>query len=258
MRIELALALAAAALTPEAVFANQTAPGGIQVQPINDEDFRLEDLTAGEEKHRARTTTTFEGAVSLVNRFTDDDLFVQIDRPAVESVVTLQLTPEFGLYLSSVNSLDRSDRTGDEFFVTAFYTVNLSDEAVVEFNIGRSFNTGFNDIWVLTAGVEYNDFDLSATQFVVDNGPRRQPGDGEDATRLQFGYTPELIDGVISRAFVTYETGFGFSDIVTAGVEIEVPLGDTWSLRSEFLVPLIKAELDDRKPAFMVGVTYTF
>jgi hypothetical protein len=252
MRIELALALAAAALTPEAVFANQTAPGGIQVQLIN-EDFRPEEGLESQQ-----TGVTLEGRVTLRNTYVDDDLFAQIDRPAVESEVTLQLTPEFGLYLSSVNSLDRSDRTGDEFFVTAFYTVNLSDEAVVEFNIGRSFNTGFNDIWVLTAGVEYNDFDLSATQFVVDNGPRREDGDGEDATRLQFGYTPEIIDGVISRTFLTYETGFGFSDIVTAGVEIEVPLGDTWSLRSEFLVPLIKAELDDRKPAFMVGVTYTF
>lgn len=248
----LAASVACLALTAQPVFANENQSQNIIVQPMDVESFRLKDLSAGEKKFAAETTLVFEGIVTAQNQFVDHDLFEQISGAVAMTELTVQLTDEFGLTAWSVQSLNPDVQVGDELYVAAFYETEVTDELALQLEVGRSFNRGFNHMWLFTAGVEYNDFDLSITQFVVDNGPRRDFEDTEDATRIQFGYAPELLEGVVNRVFLTHETGFGLPTITTLGLQVEVSLNETWSLRGEVITPIFKEAGDDRKTAVMV------
>ncbi len=249
--ITTALAVVASASAPLVVFDNE----GKSIQS----EFCLEDLQAQEtELKEDSEKLNVEGYVAVWNRYVDHDSFVQVDEPVIDAYATIEVVDGLSLAVWNIQAVDPEPQVGDELYLSAIYELPVTDELLLTAEVGRSWNNGFNDIWIFSGTAEYHSFDVSITKFVVDDGPFTEEGDGENATRLQFGYTFPELGEMTTRAMVTHETGFGLSDITTVGVEAELPLTDRWSLRAEVLAPLVKRFDDDRSASITFGIAFTF
>ncbi len=226
--------------------------------PTAEESFRLEDLPSTEGPLATKKTIDIELEAALWSGFTDSDLFEQVEGPTQDLFLTVNLTDRLSLVVWNIQSIKLDPQVGDELYMAMSYELPLGKDVTFRLEAGRSRTKGFNDMWILTGEVRYRAIDFTITEFVVDNGPRLDPEDGENATRFQFGYTLPGIHGVQSRVMLTHEKGFGLPTITTVGVEAELPLSNRWSLRGEVIVPLFKEPLDNRNPAFMAGVSYRF
>lgn len=237
------------ALTPQAVFANE---GEIQ------SDFRLENLSDKEVEAVSKKELDIELELSFWNGFTDADLFEQVSGPTQDLYLTVGVAEGLSLVVWNIQSIKLDPQVGDELYLAVAYERPFGEDLTLRTEAGRSFTEGFNNMWIFSGEVRYRDVDFSIMEFVVDNGPRLDPAEGEDATRFQLGYSLPETKGVTSRFMLTHEQGFGLPTITTIGVEAELPLDDRWTLRGEVFAPLFKESFDDRNTAVMVGISYRF
>ena len=266
-----AVVAAATALTPQVVFANEgnisvvAAPDEVTVWRLPgvsngspDSNFRLEDLSVQEASVTAKKKLDIELEAAVWTGFTDADLFEQVEGPTQDLLLTVGLAPNLSLVVWNIQSIKLDPQVGDELYVAASFEQSLDQDFTLRLEAGRSWTEGFNAMWMLTGEVRYRAVDFTITEFVVDNGPRLDPEEGENATRFQLGYTLPEVHGIQARVMLTHEQGFGLPTITTVGVEAELPLTSRSSLRGEVFAPLFKEFGDDRKTAVMAGISYRF
>ena len=199
------------------------------------------------------------GDIAVVSLYIDDDGFDYSYGPAVQATVDITLG-DFTTGVWASKTLDGDD--GDEFDFRLAYTKKLSEHTELTGEVAYFVLKG-DDIIKLEASLAHEtpigNVDFKAGRYVWTNG------DNQNATRLQFGFSPTVSDSFDLRLYVTRETGFGLDPIVTAGVSAEYHLNERFSLTANLVAPVSKhnddpraTQDDPRATQFAVGVRASF
>ena len=187
------------------------------------------------------------GTVCLYSRYLDYDLFVLTSQPVVQAVVYAEVAEACSLMAWGSHGL--STRVGGELDVGGFCGMDIGGTHVTATAL-RAFTRGSRDTSIASLRLDSAGFDLTVEQYIWDANP--------DGTRVYTGYTFKAVEALTLHPMMIYETGLGVPDILVAGADAAVELGGDVSLFGMALVPVAKANDDDRKARAQVGLRYAF
>ena len=191
------------------------------------------------------------GDIAVVSSYIDDDGFDYSYGPAVQATVDITLG-DFTTGVWASKTLDGDD--GDEFDFRLAYTKKLSEHTELTGEVAYFVLKG-DDIIKLEASLAHETpigtVDLTASRYTWKNN--------QDATRMQIGFSPKVVDNFDLRVYGTHESGFDLPNIVTAGISGEYRLSEKFSLTANLIVPVNHLEDGDpRGSQFSVGILLKF
>ena len=175
---------------------------------------------------------TISGQAALVNRNVLDDMFVQSNQPTVKASAAIDLS-SIGLKNCTIDpyvAIGVRTSNGNEFDGGGSCRFNLNERIRTEVSVSHYFLKGESGMTAVIGTVTAGPVDLSVTGYIVDDGL-------PDAIKLTAGYSITPIKLLTVRGFITYEHGFGVSDVVVGGIQTDYKVANNLFLTGALYTP---------------------
>jgi hypothetical protein len=203
-------------------------------------------LAAGMAEAQEAPAPAVTGGAAIKTQYVLSDLVVATDEPVVQAWALLRLGEHCSA--NGWGSHGLSTRAGAELDLGASCKLTIGPESEVEAVVNRYVLHGIPDITEFTLKFKQGSFDASMSRYLWDSNP--------DATQVEVGYTLTPTDRLSVRALVTYETGFGMSDIVVGGAEVNYALSERVSLIGAVYTPIHRGVGDTRNTEAVFGLEF--
>lgn len=183
------------------------------------------------------------GEVGIYSQYLDDDLLPLTPDPVVQAGVSVDISQHCSA--DAWVNLGINTRVGRELDLGASCRFDI-DETQIEVVASRYLLQAESDITELSVSATQGSADVTVSYYAWDDHP--------DAVRVTVGYTIEATDKLLLRPAAVYQTGFGDSDVIGAGLYANYRLTDNLEVVGMALAPI----KGDRHPQVSLGLKFSF